>query len=630
MKKYFFLFLPLFLWPSVTFARQQAAPKIPAVYSNIYRATDGRLYIQKGNKKFFQKDSPSRYSLAQMLSSPRGATDGINFDFGPGLNGTLYYGFINYADSKHPVPVYFKHAAKIVSGKASVNIKKRLSGKYDMIGWEQAQKGTLGYRVANGKGEIIYDGIVGFKGVGPFEIDDTIVEGPFVNKMGVDGAVISFDTNLPIVAQVRINGMIFKSADKQRHHEITISGLAADHTYRYIVQYGHNKQEYSLHTAPKAGSRTAFTFSYSSDSRSGQGGGERDLHGTNFYMMRKIMALNSQQNVAFAQFTGDLINGYLNNRGEMELEYANWKRAIEPFAHHFMVSANMGNHENFNYLFDDGSKYGITIDRFPFATESAEKLFADNFVNPENGPDSEDGATYDPNPKHTDFPSYRENAFYYTYDNVAIVTMNSDYWYCPSKNEIPTVSGGLHGYIMDNQLNWLKATLKNLQADENIDHVFITEHTPFFPNGGHSGDDMWYHGNNKIRPYVAGKPVKYGIIERRDQLLDLIVNHSPKVAAILTGDEHNYNKLKIGPKTPIYPEGYPMAKRIKLKRTIFQVNNGAAGAPYYAQEKLPWSAFTSGFTTQNALVLFHIKGKTIKMNVLNPESLEEIDQLELR
>lgn len=630
MKKLLYPLFIFLIFPLAACAWQQSAPEIPAIYSNIHRTADGRLYIKKNGRKFFQKDTPSAYRLPQMLNSPHGAKNGIAFDFGADLNGTLYYGFINYQDSRHPVPVYFKHTAKIVAGKTTVNIKKRLSGKYDMIGWEKSGKGTLGYRVANEKGEIIYDGIIGFKGTGPFEIDDTIVEGPFVNKIAPSGAVISFDTNFPIVARVLINGNVFKSADKQTHHEIQIKGLEADRTYSYSVVYGQNKQTYSLHTAPLPGSRTTFTFSYSSDSRSGQGGGERDLHGTNFYMMRKIMALNNQQNVAFAQFTGDLVNGYLHDRGEMDLEYANWKRAIGPFAHHFMVSANMGNHEDFNYFFDNGTRYGITVDRFPFATESAEKVFADNFVNPENGPVSEDGAVYDPDPDHPDFPSYRENAFYYTYDNVAIVTMNSDYWYCPSKSEIPTVSGGLHGYIMDNQLKWLAATLKKLQNDKNIDHIFITEHTPFFPNGGHGGDDMWYHGNNKMRPYVAGKPLKNGIIERRDQLLDLIVNHTPKVAAILTGDEHNYNKLEIGPDTPIYPADYPKEKRIKLKRTIFQVNNGAAGAPYYAQEKLPWSSFTSGFTTQNALVLFRISGKKIKMEVMNPESLEKIDSLDLR
>ena len=140
---------------------------------------------------------------------------------------------------------------------------------------------------------------------------------------------------------------------------------------------------------------------------------------------------------------------------------------------------------------------------------------------------------------------------------------------------------------------------------------------------------MWYNGNNQIRPYVNGKPVAKGIIERRDQLLDLIVNKSQKVRAILTGDEHNYAKTEIGPDTPIYPENFPSNLKLKLGRTIYQINNGAAGAPYYAQEETPWSGFVSGFTTQNAVVLFDVKGKGITVRVLNPDTLEEIEEYKL-
>lgn len=328
------------------------------------------------------------------------------------------------------------------------------------------------------------------------------------------------------------------------------------------------------------------------------------------------------------QFTGDMINGYLTSRGDMELQYANWKRAIDPFARYFPVFVSMGNHEAFMRIFvNDKSRFDL--DRFPYDTESAEALFASQFVNPLNGPDSEDGASYDPRPEELDFPSYKENVFYYTYDNVAVIALNSDYWYAPTTANIPITSGGMHGYIMDNQMKWLKKTIKGLEKNNNIDHIFITEHTPFFPNGGHVRDDMWYDGNNDKRPWVAGKPLKKGIIERRDELLDIIVNQSTKVVAILTGDEHNYCRTEIGPETPIYDDNWT-GKRLTLKRTIYQINNGAAGAPYYAQEQTPWTSFTSSFTTQNALVFFHVNGEKIKMEVLNPDTLETVDEMDLR
>ncbi len=416
---------------------------------------------------------------------------------------------------------------------------------------------------------------------------------------------------------------------KGKLHEIKIEGLEPATDYSYIIYYGDNTQEYSFRTAPEPGSRTSFTFAYASDSRSGSGGGERDMYGANFYIMKKIMALAMHKNSAFVQFTGDLVNGYQEWKQHINLEYANWKRAVQPYGAYFPIYVGMGNHEALTRTFSSGEAYNISVDRFPFDTESAESAFARNFVMPRSSLLSEDGAVYDPSENTVDFPSYSENVYYYTYDNVAVVVLNSNYFYAPSTQLISFSSGGLHGYIMDRQLEWLDRTIAGLESNPAIDHVFITVHTPFFPNGGHVQDDMWYGGNNQYRPYVAGSALEKGIIERRDQLLDIIVNRSKKVIAVLTGDEHNYARTKINPDMDIYPDSY-FFRKIKLKRTIYQINNGAAGAPYYAQEETPWTPWVSGFTTQNALVLFHVRGDEIEMEVLNPDTLEEVDRLKLR
>lgn len=251
------------------------------------------------------------------------------------------------------------------------------------------------------------------------------------------------------------------------------------------------------------------------------------------------------------------------------------------------------------------------------------------FVNPENGPEGEDGNSYDPDASTIDFPSYKENVFYYTYDNMAMIVLNSDYWYAPSLSNETSSSGGLHGYLMDNQLDWLRSTLKILEADKNIDHIFVTQHTPVFPNGGHSNDDMWYGGDNEKRPYINGIPVKKGIIERRDEYLDILINESKKVLAVLTGDEHNYNRLLLTDKVKIHPDDYPHPK-VKVSRPIYQINNGASGAPYYGQEILPWSEHTKAFSVENAVCLFYVNGKKVSMTVINPDTLNEIDEIDLR
>lgn len=632
MKKYSIkisISILLLVWSISVFAQKEKAKEkydIPAVHSNMYWTDDTLLVVMKDEKLYPEGEIRSKYTLETFRNNVVGASTGLFFDFNDStLNGKLTYGFIPKGDSKYPHPVYFRSSADLKQGKTFINISQVLRGRYDMIGWEKSGTGTIGYRVSTEEGRIIYDGKVTFNGTGPFEVVATLVDGPFVNKLSNQSAVISFDTNIPDASKVTINGTDFTS-EESTHHEIEVDGLSPDTEYEYTVTFGSNTETYTFRTAPDPGTRNEFVFAYASDSRSGNGGGERDIYGANFYIMKKIMSLARFSDIRFMQFTGDLINGYLTNPSEMDLQYANWKRAIEPFAHYFPVYVGMGNHEALNKVF---VTVRASIDRFPYDTQSAEVIFARNFVNPENGPKSEDGSSYDPSTSPNDFPPYKENVFYYTYDNTAVVVLNSDYWYSPSTELIPVISGGLHGYIMDQQLKWFKKTIKDLEKDENIDHIFITQHTPFFPNGGHVGDDMWYRGNNDYRPYIAGEPVRKGIIERRDELLQTIVNDSEKVIAILTGDEHNYCRTEIGPDTNIYPESYPN-KKVQLSRTIYQINNGAAGAPYYAQEQTPWTPFTSSFTTQNALVLFKINGKSVEMEVLNPDTLEKVDEFKLR
>ena len=99
------------------------------------------------------------------------------------------------------------------------------------------------------------------------------------------------------------------------------------------------------------------------------------------------------------------------------------------------------------------------------------------------------------------------------------------------------------------------ATLGGFERNRTIDHVFLTVHTPMFPNGGHVGDAMSVQRQQRPRATVAGKPVAKGIIERRDDLLRLIQRHR-KVLAVLTGDEHNYNRLRLGPGADL-PDAWP-------------------------------------------------------------------------
>jgi hypothetical protein len=616
---------------------------IPAIHPNIVEE-NGNLVFVDGDKKYPLQPVNTKYTIDQLVGHPVGTDKGIQFQFG-NLNGKLYYGLIQPED-EYPQPVFFKKFSTIENGQANIELD-RMGGKYDLSGWEAKGYGTLGYRVVKDDGTILYDGKIAFMGnsKGPFQVNPaSIVEGPFIS-WAEDGnfyntARLSFETLKETSATVVAHNSgdnkkahQFKADIPATHHEITLTGLMPDTVYSYTVETGNGNnvysENYSFKTAPFPGSRKSFVFAYSADSRGGMGGGERDI-GTNAYVMKRVSALAGFKNTAFIQFSGDMINGYSNSVEQTKLEYRNWKRVIEPFAHYFPIITSMGNHESVMHIFDKGDGL-IYIDRFPYQTDSAEAVFASQFVNPTNGPDSEDDAAYDPKPNQQDFPSYKENVFYYIYDNIAMVVLNTNYWYAPSLRYVPNLAnGGLHGYLMDKQLEWLETTLATLDADNNLDFVFVSPHTAVFPNGGHVSDGMWYNGNNKRRPTVRHSPkgtnfVQQGIVEQRDKFLKILMK-SKKVIAMLTADEHDFNWLRIDKDMKMYPEGWDKEdiRESEVFRPLYQIHNGAAGAPYNAQEQTLWNSQVRNFTTQNAVVFFHVEGHSLQMEVINPDTLSTI------
>lgn len=615
---------------------QYSENDIPSVYHNIKINENGTMVFVNPDtdQEAPLAEKEDKYTLNDMRNAFSGTEKGLRLEMKNKLNGTLYYGLFADDAAKFPQPIFFRKPAKIVDGIAEMNIAQ-LKGKYDIANWEEKGVAKIGYRIVTKNGEIIYDGKIYATGKGPFEPALSIVEGPFVNKLSPKGATISFTTNYPSSPFVKINGKKYSAPQLMGNmkgdirHEILIDDLEANKKYEYTVVFGEIEETYSFTTAPKNGSRKEFIFAFASDSRAGVGGGERNIHGSNIYIMKKFAAYALAQGSAFMQFTGDMINGYNPNIPDQNLQYANWKRGHESYWHYIPFNVGPGNHEVLVNVFDDGSKYGVSVDKFPFGTSSSERLFANNFVNPENGPLSEDGSKYDPDKSKTDFPAYKEGAYFYTYDNVAMIVMNSNYLYTASHSNIPLIGGNVHGYIMDNQLEWLEKTIKVLNKDKNIDHIFVSIHTPAFPNGGHSGDDMWYGGNNEVRPYIDGKPVEKGMLERRDEFLDIIVNKSEKTVALLTGDEHNYSRMLIDNNTQMYPEGYK-GKKLKFKRSLWQMVDGSAGAPYYGQEELPWSNSVEMFSTQYALMLFKINGENIELKVVNPDTFDVIEEVKLR
>jgi len=496
---------------------------------------------------------------------------------------------------------------------------------------------TVGYRLdiqdrANNRNIGFYDARTSFEWDpkrGPVRTV-TITEGPFLNTSSDDPStvIISLETDRDAIARVTVTSVdgnpIARSGSRasSRRHEISIRGLSPASEYRYRVHVEDIQgqvavtRSYGFQTAPAKG-RGNVIFAFGSDSREGSGGGERTYMGSNRYVLNALVQDAFRRGARLFLFGGDLVNGYTSQVEDFRLQLKGWKQVFEGFWRTRSVYTAMGNHETLLHVFDDGSQYGISLDKWPYETDSAEALFAREFVNPINGPIPSD-------PRR---PSYLENVYQFQYGPILFIAFNNNYWWTSCKPGSPDTcrcqdyGGSPEGYILDDQLEWIESTLSRAEADDTVRFIFLFAQEPVFPAGGHVKDAMWWHGDNRIRAYskdpnsqrVVAEP--QGIIEIRNRLWKAVAGSS-KVAAVLTGDEHAYHRTLIDSKTPVgrYPQD-DLDGDGKLDRAssnpmftypTWHVTCGAAGAPFYNRQPTPWEPVI--FSSQSGYTLFHING----------------------
>ncbi len=615
--------LPCFLLFSLTsFSQNHSHLELPSVL-NEFSFTNCQLTVTKNGQQLKELDKKEPYTFSAFSALAKGTESGIELDLKkPGFNGSVAYGPYNAA-AEFPTVSFLPKTVKLLDGKALLELKSVFTKANDFFKLAEKAEGIIGYRIMDADGRIVYEGRCAFKGKGPYKVLPAINEGPFVNILNENGCTISYETQIALKTKITVGNLSFEDEQASKHHEIKLSGLQASTHYTYIISYGERSDNFQFTTAAKAGSRQAFTFAFASANRANTGGGEKDFGGTNYQSTRALMAAALQNKAVFMQNMGDITNGGNVSEDGHLLEYGNFKRALEPFWSKVPVYLGFGDHEvnYFSFEVDTVLRKSAKIDRFPYATESGEASFARAFVHPQNGPDSEDGASYDPNITSIDFPSYKENVYSYTYDNVAMIVLNTEYW----KAQDPKISGSPEGYIMDQQVKWLDETIKNYEKDATIDHIFVNVHSAVFPNGDHANGAMWYDGNNNERAKVAGQKVSKGILERRDDILDLCVNKSKKFLAFISGDEHNFAFLQVNPEFSMYPKDYSLPK-LKLSRPFYHINNGGGGAAAYAMLPTPWTKQFQFFTEPPVLAFIHIKGKSVSMSAINAETFGTVCQ----
>jgi hypothetical protein len=226
---------------------------------------------------------------------------------------------------------------------------------------------------------------------------------------------------------------------------------------------------------------------------------------------------------------------------------------------------------------------------------------------------------------------------------VKVIVLNNNYWYT-AHNRIEQFGGSPEGYILPDQMAWLRKELEAGERDPAVSHIVLMAQEPVFPGGGHVADAMWHGGNNNRRAFqFDGEkmvPLGPGMIDVRNELWTL-VSGSRKVAVMLGSDEHNYQRFLIDRSTPV---GLPskddrngngilddgvISPNAAFRYPTWFVISGGAGAPYYTAEPAPWSGASKVFTPQANFILFRGDAKKIGMEVYAPNGqlLDRVENL---
>jgi hypothetical protein len=552
--------------------------------------------------------------------------------------------------------------------------------RLDVNQWkEKSDSGKLSDRI-NLENLGFYDGLVSFrKENGTFAKNLSIVEGPLATLITSDdptSLVIAWQTDSqckPTVyvwladirdGEVQMDNGHYLIQEAKRfsntarngsdRHEVPLSGLKPSTDYVYGVKCERTPDSgtstecacsrlYHVRTAPRAGEGNV-TFAYCGDSRGDYGGGERDLSGSNFRALTRIAGHAYGSGAEFLIFGGDLIDGYTTDEADFTMQLKSWKRAVAAFWRTRPVYPGMGNHEALVRNWDDGSRHGLCLDRWPYDTRSAEALFATEFFNPKNGPTPED-------PRR---PPYSETVYKFRYGPVLVIAFNNNYWYTSWQYKdgrmipmtyVKKYGGSPEGYIMQDQLSWIIRAIQEGEKDPKVSHIVLFAQEPMFPCDGHIQDAMWYYGNNDVRAYSrVGDHVNRepkGVIEVRNELWKAMAN-SAKVAAFLTSDEHLYHRTLIGDTTPVGVVRKRQNAQGQTEEAVdkdapnsdftyptWHIAVGTAGAPYYATltSEVPWKGSIKKVLHDQGYALLRADRDTISLEFISIATGKVLDRV---
>lgn len=605
-------------------------------------------FVLRPERRQFALNLSQLKPAGTITPDPSGA--GLLVDLGDTtLYGKLYSGQAYFDETLNDFPeTRYRFSADIVRGRSAIAIRSYFDDRSRSNANKWIDRGVVGYRLEILKNQGgkpvhagIYDSRVHFqKRDSLFHPVVSITSPPMVALVcsdHPDWIIVTFTADRASGGIIEVENLgRFTDGSKSERHEIRLSGLAASRSYRYraIAVSGTDTAAtpwLTLRTAPRKGEGDV-VFAYAGDGRAASGGGEYEYVGTNRAIGSQIARQVYRKNASFLLFGGDMVAGYTNSPEELQMELTAFRDTYGSLFHRSPLYGAVGNHEALLNMFRDSSGREISMDKWPYDSLSTEAVVASMLVQPTNGPRAAEGR-----------PPYDETVYSFHYGPVKVIVMNNNYWFT-SHSRIPEFGGSPEGYILPEQVAWIKEEIRKGEADPDVRYIIALAQEPFFPNGGHVKDAMWHDGDNNRRAYGLHqgelKPLGPGLIEVRNEVWKLF-SGSRKLAAVLGSDEHNYYRCLITKDTPVgvpakddlngngkLDDGRISAEPGFKYPTWFMVSGGA-GAPYYTQELSPWTKSVKFFTPSYNYLLFRATAKRIGVEAYTPSGqlLDSVEDL---
>jgi hypothetical protein len=430
-------------------------------------------------------------------------------------------------------------------------------------------------------------------------------DGPWWDLVDGTRGVVSWGTDLPAAGVLRYQSGGTRRTlrlPEETRQRVELTGLAPGVACRYEITFGPDSLEEGPFSFTPPRPEDPFLFAVLGDSRSGRGPGDTRTNGVNLRVLRALCRDADARGAAFLLFSGDLADGIATVPGDIRRQWETWKRGADPIARRLPVYETPGNHESCERIFGD------SIPRVSFDGEggaSVEAMFTRMFAGPANGPARESA----------DAPEYGSTAYSFRWGRALFLVLNSNYWV---SSDPEAWGGNLAGYIMDGQMEWAEARLREAAADTGVAHVFVLLHDPPFPCGGHADGAMWYAGG---RPQENGAIDRGYVVARRDRLWRAIAGCA-KARALFAGHEHNYSRLLVSATTPVHLDG---SGDPGFTHPVWQCVSGGCGAPSYARgDAVPWAGGIAAFSMVSHYLLIGVDGGDVALFAV-AETGEEID-----